>query len=215
MASSQAPNLGFNYGWTLGESGWNVQMDENLIAMDALILISVLSATTTAEPGSPTEGDRYIIPASATGTNWAGNDGKVAVYSGGAWLFFTASNGWKIEAIDTSQIWEYRSGWRERIAVLSAANTITASTTQSQGQQPLTANINEISVCANANDVVTLPAILKGCPITVINNGANTLQIYPASGEDLGAGTNTSVTVTAGNVAKFEGYAAGSAVQII
>ena len=29
MASTD-PNLGFTYGWTLGESGWNTSMDANL-----------------------------------------------------------------------------------------------------------------------------------------------------------------------------------------
>ena len=28
--SSTDPNLGLNYGWTLGESGWDTGMDANL-----------------------------------------------------------------------------------------------------------------------------------------------------------------------------------------
>lgn len=221
MASSQCENLGLNHKWSLGESGWNVGMDENLVTLDALVLISVISATITAEPGSPAGGDRYIVPSGATGTNWAGQDGKIAQYDSVAagWNFFTppdADAGWRVQALDTKQIWIYESSaWSEALVVLPANNTITASTTQSQGQQPLTANINEISVCANANDVVTAPALLKGMPLTIINNGANTLQVYPASGEDLGAGVDTSVTVTTGNVAKFECYVDGTAVQII
>ncbi len=76
---------------------------------------------------------------------------------------------------------------------------ITASTTQTQGQQALTTDINEISVCANINDVVTLPVALAGRSCLVINNGVQLLQIFPASGDDLGAGVNTSTTLLAGS----------------
>lgn len=72
---------------------------------------------------------------------------------------------------------------------------ITASTTQTQGQGALTAEVNEISVCANANDTVTLPSALAGRSCLVINNGAQTLQVFPASGDNLGAGVDTSTTI--------------------
>lgn len=79
----------------------------------------------------------------------------------------------------------------------STTATITAATTQTQGQRPLTTDVNEISVCANANDVVTLPIALAGRSCLVINNGAQTLQVFPASGDDLGAGVNISTTIVA------------------
>lgn len=84
--------------------------------------------------------------------------------------------------------------------------TITASTTQTQGQRPLTKDINEISTCANANDTVTLPIALEGRHCLVINNGAQTLQIFPASGDNLGAGLNTSTTLAAGGRSLFIAY---------
>lgn len=86
----------------------------------------------------------------------------------------------------------------------SATIGITASTTQTQGQQPLTTDINEISTVANTNDVVTLPSALAASRIIVINNGANTLQIFPASGDDLGDGVNVAT-----------GLSGGSAMQLI
>lgn len=86
-------------------------------------------------------------------------------------------------------------------------NTITASTTQSQGQMALTKGYftYRVTTVGNANDVVTLPQPELGVEIKVINKGANTLQIYPASGDDLGAGLNTSVTLAAGATARFSG----------
>lgn len=91
---------------------------------------------------------------------------------------------------------------------------LTASTTQTQGQGALTAEINEISTVANANDTVTLPSAVAGMKITIINNGANLLQIYPASGDDLGAGVNTSTTLAAGANATYCAYDTTNWVQL-
>lgn len=92
---------------------------------------------------------------------------------------------------------------------------ITASTTQTQGQGPLTTDINEISTCAHANDTVTLPATLAGRSCIIINDGANTLQIFPASGSDLGAGLNTATTLIAGAKAWFVAYSTTKWKQMI
>lgn len=72
---------------------------------------------------------------------------------------------------------------------------ITASTTQTQGNGALVSAVNEVSTVGSANDTVTLPPALAGTVITIINNGANTLQIFPASGDNLGAGLDTSRTL--------------------
>ena len=88
----------------------------------------------------------------------------------------------------------------------STAASITASTTQTQGQQPLTKLVNQVSTVANPNDVVTLPTAVAGLSVLVINDGANTLQIFPASGDDLGAGVNTSTTLEAGESKRFTAF---------
>jgi len=61
---------------------------------------------------------------------------------------------------------------------------ITASTTQSQGEQQLIATYNEVAVVANENDVVTLPEAVQGITVIVRNSGANTLQVFPAAGQE-------------------------------
>lgn len=83
---------------------------------------------------------------------------------------------------------------------------ITASTTQTQGQGALTQQINVVATCANANDTVTLPAAVAGREVVVINNGAQTLQIFPASGDNLGAGVDASATLTAGSNRTYVAY---------
>lgn len=74
--------------------------------------------------------------------------------------------------------------------------SIAASTTQTQGQGPLTTLENVVTTVANANDTVTLPGALTGRKCVVYNQGNNVLQIFPATGENLGLGTNIPTFLT-------------------
>ncbi len=95
--------------------------------------------------------------------------------------------------------------WRN-VSRKSSVTGITASTTQSQGNGALTGDVNVIAVCANINDTVTLETAIAGITIIVINNGAKKLQIFPASGDDLGNGIDASVTLAAGSVIVFDSF---------
>ena len=83
---------------------------------------------------------------------------------------------------------------------------ITASTTQTQGQGALTKQVNEVATVANLDDTVTLPTAVVGRECTVINNGANTLLIFPFSGDNLGAGLNASEELESNEVVTFVAY---------
>ena len=84
---------------------------------------------------------------------------------------------------------------------------ITASTTQTQGNGVLVSAVNEVSVVGSTNDTVTLPAAAAGRPCAVINNGANTLQVFPASGGYIGAlAINLPVTLATGTVLVLKAY---------
>lgn len=75
---------------------------------------------------------------------------------------------------------------------------ITASTTQAQGERPLTKNINIVDTVANANDVVTLPAARTGRFCFVKNNGANSLNVYAASGDQVNGASAQAIAVPKG-----------------
>jgi len=78
------------------------------------------------------------------------------------------------------------------------ATGITASTTQTQGQRPLTANQNIIATCANANDAVTLRSARPGDTQYVRNEGAQVLQVFPATDHKIdGGAANASTTIAA------------------
>jgi hypothetical protein len=84
---------------------------------------------------------------------------------------------------------------------------VVASTTQTQaGGTALVSTINEVSVCTNANDTVTLPTSVAGMQCIIINNGAQTLRIYPFLGDNLGAGVDTFTTLASGSNVVFTAY---------
>ena len=75
---------------------------------------------------------------------------------------------------------------------------LTADVGSAQGGQPLVSSFNVISVCGNAGDSVTLPAsFAAGTVIFIKNNGANSADVFPAAGDDCGAGANTAVALAA------------------
>ena len=92
-------------------------------------------------------------------------------------------------------------------AVVSA--TLTAGTTQTQaGGLALIGEVNEVGTVANTDDTVVLPTASQGRRVTIINNGANRLQVFPASGDNLGAGADTALAagVAAGDTIVFVAY---------
>lgn len=67
----------------------------------------VLSVGDTAPPGSPTNGDRYIVGASATG-EWATHDDALAVYRDG-WQFYAPIEGVAVKDLDSGDDYEFVS----------------------------------------------------------------------------------------------------------
>ena len=81
---------------------------------------------------------------------------------------------------------------------------IVASITQTQaGGVALTSRVNEIATVTSTGDAVTMPSAVTGISCTIINNGANSLGIFPASGDNNGSGVDTVTTLTAGSNVTF------------
>jgi hypothetical protein len=90
---SQTENLGLPL--ILAEQAQkHVTHNEALRALDALAQLSVKDRDLTAAPGSPANGDRYIVGDGATGA-WAGRDLDVAAWQDGAWAFHAPAEGWR------------------------------------------------------------------------------------------------------------------------
>lgn len=84
--------------------------------------------------------------------------------------------------------------------------TITASTTQTQGNGQLTSSIAIVNVVANEDDTVTLiDSPQSALDHLVMNQGAERLQIFPSAGHDLGLGTDVPTTIFPGGAIWFVG----------
>jgi len=180
-----------------GQAGGEITVNDAFNRLDAAVLLTVKDRDLTAPPGGEADGDRYLVATGATGA-WSGHDGEIAAYYAG-WVFFTVLEGWRMWVDDENVLLVYDgSAWvKVQLAMQTVETGITASTTQSQGQQPLTKEISHVATVANANDVVTLPVAAAGKVVSVLNRGANTLQIFPASGDDIDDGSTDASTTLA------------------
>lgn len=98
-----------------------VTYNQAMAALDQLVQPAVVSRTVTAPPGSPAEGDAYIVGPSATGA-WSGKDGKFACWLNGGWSYRTPADGWLAYVTDAAELAVYQSGaWGSFVTTGGAA----------------------------------------------------------------------------------------------
>jgi uncharacterized protein DUF2793 len=148
------PNLGLNYGYALGEDGWNVGVDNNWRKLGGLAFLSVINRTTTTQPGSPSNGDRYIIP---TGSSW-GSTNQVAVRVAGVWEFYTPHEGWRCYDQTTGQylVYTVANGWKQIIGVRVPSTGTGVFDVVFENTENLTANRTLTITLNNANRSIAL-----------------------------------------------------------
>ncbi|MGE0768123.1 MAG: DUF2793 domain-containing protein [Hyphomicrobiaceae bacterium] len=89
----------------------HVTHNEALRVLDGVVQLSVKDRDLAAPPGSPHDGDRYIVGSGATGA-WAGWDLNVALWSDGAWLRLPPRAGWLAWIEDESLLLAFNgSSW--------------------------------------------------------------------------------------------------------
>ncbi len=71
----------------------HVSVNEALTALDAIVQLAVIDRNLAQPPASPSEGDRYIVAAGASG-DWATHEAQVASYNDGSWQFYQPQTGW-------------------------------------------------------------------------------------------------------------------------
>jgi len=127
MPGSTGPHIGLVWGYSPGEVGWGVGgFNPNFARLEALTQLSVTSILSTP-PGSPANGDTYIVGASPSGA-FAGHADSVAVwYTVGtpAWLFLPPARGHRAYNAATSSYWRYTgSAWAEETAVTGPGSSV-------------------------------------------------------------------------------------------
>lgn len=155
-----SPILGIEY-LQQNQEGGEVLVNEAINKIERFVQPRVKSRTTSAQPGSPAEGDRYLLPGSPTGAQWSGQGGKFAAYYGG-WQFTSPHEGMSFWVDDADQMVVYNgSSWevvgRQAAAdadTTSAAGTPAAGTTDVGGAfNQTTLNNNFATLVAELNDL--------------------------------------------------------------
>jgi hypothetical protein len=89
----------------------HVTHNEALRALDAVVQLAVLDKDLAAPPGTPAEGDRYVVGPSPTGA-WAGQAGSIAAFQDGAWAFYAPQEGWRAWVADEDRLYAWNgSAW--------------------------------------------------------------------------------------------------------
>jgi hypothetical protein len=97
-----SPNLNLPY-IIAAQAQKHVTHNEALRGLDALVQLMALDKDLSSPPGSPSDGDRYIVAASPTGA-WSGQSGNVAAWQDGAWAFYAPREGWRAWVADEDKL---------------------------------------------------------------------------------------------------------------
>lgn len=210
MPASTESRSGLKYGWSLGENGWKDDMDNNLLSVGRFAYhLSVKDRDLATPPGSPAQGDSYIVAAAPTGA-WVGKPGQIALWNGTAWVFGVPREGWRtwiddedLTAVFNGASWVVQAGAG---TVTSVGVTAPASGITVSGGPVTTAGSITLAL---ANDLAALEALAStGVPN---RTGADTwTQLAVDSSTALGASNTTLPTQGA-----VKGYVDAKRVQVI
>ena len=79
----------------------HVTVNEALAKIDGLAQLVLSSATQATPPVSAADGTAFFVPAGGV-NEWAGQDGNIAIYSNGGWVFSAPKRGWRAFILDES-----------------------------------------------------------------------------------------------------------------
>lgn len=107
------PNLGLIE--LTNSQGQYLNANETFAILDALVGKVVKDKDLNTPPGSPADGDVYIVGPTPTGL-WSSQGNKITFWSADAseWVFITPREGWKFEPVDEDITYRYSgSAWVE------------------------------------------------------------------------------------------------------
>lgn len=86
-----------------------VVINEALRKLEAMSPLQAHDKDLTAPPGSPADGDRYIVPAAATG-DWIDHTNQIALNINGIWHFLEPIAGWVCYVEDEDLYYQFTPG---------------------------------------------------------------------------------------------------------
>ena len=193
--ASNSPNLNLPL-IEASQSQKHVTANETFRILDILTQLAVIDRDLTAPPGSPAEGDSYLIAASPTGA-WTGQAGKLALYIGGAWTFVTPKEGFQLQVRDENLKLAYVDGaWVEGLVSpfgalaylkqIETELTLTGASVSTAGAFRIPDRSIVFSVASRTTLAIT------GAPSYGVGISGNTTQFGGSLGASLGS-TNVGV----------------------
>ena len=89
----------------------HVTVNEALAKLDGLTQLILQSTSVNTPPVAAADGDSFGIPNGAVNA-WQGQDGNIAIWSNGGWVFSTPAKGWRAYIADTGNSAVHDgSGW--------------------------------------------------------------------------------------------------------
>lgn len=176
------PGLGLSAYWTPGSNNWEAQHDPDTRLLSILVQCAVKSRVTTL-PGSPTNGDVYLMKADASG----GNANKIAARDNGVWIYLTANEGFYIHVNDEDAFYKFTgAAWEAQAGSLPSPT----------GNALKMVRVNAAATGYELVDaVVELPSpTSKAKQILRVNSAANGYELVRAGTTDVRAVTGTTDT---------------------
>lgn len=106
---ANTPNLDLTF-IDAAQSQKHITMNEALIDLDTMVQATALDKDLAAPPGSPSEGDTYIVAVGGTGA-WAGKDNNLTTYYNGGWRFYVPKVGRSTFVVDEGLQYLFLTSW--------------------------------------------------------------------------------------------------------
>jgi hypothetical protein len=173
----------------------HITHNEALVALDAVVQLSVLDRTRTSPPGSPANGDRHIVAAGPSGA-WSDMAGRIAMWIDGSWEFYQPREGWHAWVVAEGATAIYTgSGWSggptffnlTRVAGTLSSDTLTVTSSAMQ----------VLPQSGNSDALVTIAGGVDGSWLVLNGRNGDTITVTHATGNvRLAGGANRTLTHT-------------------
>ena len=131
-----------------GELLPDVTLNEALRLIDTLVQLAIVDRDLNAPPGSPAEGQRWIVKASPSPTGvWTGHGNHVAAWQDGGWIFSVPKTGWLAYVLDESVLAAWSgTAWVNALDLMSITTlqnlALLGVGTTADSTNPLSAKLN-------------------------------------------------------------------------
>lgn len=135
-----------------GQAQKHVTYNEGLLILDTLVQLAVEDRDLADPPGSPSEGQRFIVAASPTGA-WSNHENEIAVWQDGGWRFDSPQDGWLCFVGDEGRLLAWTgSAWTDPLSLISVLQNLSllGVGTTADATNPFAAKLNNALWTAKA-----------------------------------------------------------------